>query len=43
MWDIAEILAEYCVVKCEIFARKGWDIGEKLIKQAGAGAVPSSC
>ena len=24
-------MAEYCVVKCEIFARKGWDIGEKLV------------
>ena len=32
MFDIAEISAEYCVVKCEIFARKGWDIGEKLVK-----------
>ena len=32
MWDIAEISAEYCVVKCEIFARKGWDIGEKMVK-----------
>ena len=32
MCDIAEISAEYCVVKCEIFARKGWDIGEKLVK-----------
>ena len=25
-------MAEYCVVKCEIFARNGWDIGEKLVR-----------